>query len=426
MTEFVEKKIPTSELEVGMHVVRLDRPWVETSFLLQGFVIQSKNDIAELIEQCHYVYIQGKVKSSETNLTTKSGLPKRKAIYVNKVSFEQELETATVNFRQARGLAKDIINNIRIGRALDFNEAKEAVSECVDSILRNPDTLRWLTQIKKRDEYTAEHSMNVCVLSATFARHLGMLQSEIETVALCGLLHDVGKAKIPEEVLNKPGKLSEDERNIMRMHTVYGKEILTTSDNKNLITIDVAHAHHERIDGRGYPRKLKEHQIPLFAKIVALADVYDAITSSRCYDKGRTSLTALNIIYKEAGIHFDAELAREFIKCIGIYPPGSIVEMTNGEVGIVIHNDQISRLKPRVILLLDEHKESITHRFIDMKKVDLDRAGQPYVIKNELVNGSYGIEIKDYFNLLNGKDSESNDNLPSNEFSSHSDEVTSI
>ncbi|WP_163836228.1 HD-GYP domain-containing protein [Spartinivicinus ruber] len=401
MTEYIEKKLNVSELEVGMHVVRLDKPWLETSFLLQGFIIQSQEDITALAEECNYVYIQGKFKSAESSSPkVKSNLPKRQAVYINKVSFEQEIEKASINFRQARGLAKNIMDGIRIGRALDINEAKDAVAECVNSILRNPDTLRWLTQIKQRDEYTAEHSMNVCILSATFARYLGMSPPEIEKIGLCGLLHDVGKAKVPEEILNKPGKLDPDENSIMQMHTVFGKDILTAAENKYLITVDVAHSHHERIDGTGYPRRLEARQIPLYSKIVALTDVYDAITSSRCYDGSRTSLTALNIIYNEMGTHFDTELAREFIKCIGIYPPGSIVEMTNGEVGIVMNNDHISRLKPRVLLLLNEFKEPRKHRLVDMTKIDLDAESKPYVIQRELINGSYGVDINDYFNLI--------------------------
>ncbi|MCX4026756.1 HD-GYP domain-containing protein [Endozoicomonas sp. SM1973] len=430
MSEYIEKKLHVSELEVGMHVVRLDRPWLETSFLLQGFIIQSQEDIRALAEECNHVYIQGKLQNTEGESTkVKSNLPKRQAVYINKVNFEQEIEKASVNFGQARSLAKNIMNGIRIGRALDINEAKEAVSECVNSILRNPDTLRWLTQIKQQDEYTAEHSMNVCILSATFARYLGMSSSEIETIGLCGLLHDVGKAKVPEEILNKPGKLDPDENSIMQMHTVYGKDILTAAENKYLITVDVAHSHHERVDGTGYPRQLQSRQIPLYAKIVALADVYDAITSCRCYDSSRTSLTALNIIYNEMGTHFDAELAREFIKCIGIYPPGSIVEMTNGEVGIVISNDDIRRLKPRVLLLLNEFKEPRKQRLVDLTKIDLDAESKPYVIKRELINGTYGVDIKDYFNLITNDSLTKNthkkdsDNLPNTTISINSNEV---
>lgn len=413
--KLIETKIPAGDLEIGMYVTRLDRPWLETGFLIQGFMIQSKKEIDALCKECEFVFIEGTLNISRANKRsggkasgkTKSKakkdprfryeLPEKKATYINKVSVDKEFDEAKITFKDARNLAHSIMDGLRIGRTLDINQARAIVSDCVESVLRNPDALLWLTQIKKRDDYTAEHCMNVCVLTATFARHLGLLESEIETVALCGLLHDVGKAKVPLEVLNKPGRLDDEELKIMNMHTVYGRDMLMSAGHKVPICIDVAYSHHERIDGSGYPRQLDHSRMPLFAKIVAITDTYDAITSNRCYENGRSSMQALKIISQCSGTQFDAELATEFIKCIGVFPPGTIVEMKTGEVGIVIATDEESRLRPKVILLLDENKKKRNNeKVVDLRKLDLDAEGLPYVIARELSNGSHGIELADY------------------------------
>ena len=160
--------------------------------------------------------------------------------------------------------------------------------------------------------------------------------------------------------------------------------------------VDVAYAHHERMDGKGYPRQLKTHQVPYYAKLIALTDAYDAITSSRVYDSGRSSMEALDIIYKSKGRQFDEELSLEFIKCIGIYPPGSIVEMSNGEVGIIIATNYKSKLKPKIILILDSDKNKVRQKIIDLIEKPVDNAGQVYSITCEIPHGKYGVDLKYY------------------------------
>lgn len=193
---------------------------------------------------------------------------------------------------------------------------------------------------------------------------------------------------------------------VMKNHTTFGRDILAALPRLAHSTVDVAYSHHERMDGKGYPRGLSGYQIPLFAKIVGLVDTYDAITSSRIYDKGRASMEALQIIHRNKGAQFDAGLAVEFIRMIGVYPPGSIVEMTNGEVGIVVTTHATSKLKPRVLLVRDARKQPLaTFREMDLAKGILDSAGQPYKIAREVPDESYGIVMKDFIEqgILNRK-----------------------
>jgi len=422
MEKLLSHKILVEELELGMHVLELDRPWLETNFLIQGFIIQDANEIDELKRQCEYVFIQGKVEakkpyiekrkdsrglfarltdkinpeSQNEAVSTKPGPPKNKIAYINKISFEKEVSAAHQSYDNAKTVAKSLMEGIRLGRVLDMNQSRAAVNDIVDSILRNNNALVWLTKLKDKDEYTAEHSLNVCILSVAFARHLGHDESEIRKIGLGGLLHDVGKSKIPIEVLDKPGRFTKEEFDIMKMHPIYGRDLLASLPQAEHSSVDIAYAHHERIDGKGYPRGLSPQQIPYYAKVVSLVDVYDAITSNRTYDKGRSSMSALDIIYQNKGTQFDEELALEFIKCIGIYPPGSIVELSNHHFGIVIAGNDESKLKPKIIGVMDDEKKWKKQVIIDLFKDPVDKNGQILTILQEIPDGTHGINIKEF------------------------------
>jgi putative nucleotidyltransferase with HDIG domain len=288
------------------------------------------------------------------------------------------------------------MDGLRIGRTLNIHKVRKVVDDIVDSILNNANALTWLTKIKNKDEYTAEHSLNVCILSVAFARHLGLPEEQLRKIGLCGLLHDVGKAKIPDEILNKPGRFTDEEMDMMKLHTVFGRDLLLSVKDVDHATVDVAYMHHERIDERGYPRGLKAHQIPYYAKLISVVDTYDAITSARVYDAGRSSMEALDIIYKNRNRQFDEHLALEFIKFIGIYPPGSIVQMTNGEVGIVLASNKSNKLRPRILMVLDKDKKPVPQFVIDLSDTPKDLQGEPYMISGELPNGKFGVDIREF------------------------------
>ncbi len=424
--DIIETEIPVSQLQIGMHVIRVDRPWEDTDFLLQGFILQNEEDVLAVQQQCETVVVEGRVNvvsepSERSSVSSRkstrrtgapgtsqasSSIPKRKVTYINKVDASREMAAATMSYADAKSTAKSIMSSLRLGRALEMNQIYQVVDSCVDSILRNDNALLLLTKIKNKDEYTAEHCINVSILSAAFAKHLGLLGGEIRTVALCGLLHDVGKMRIDDDILNKPGALTPEEFAVMKNHTTFGRDVLAALPRLAHAAVDVAYSHHERMDGKGYPRGLAGHQIPLFAKIVGLVDTYDAITSSRVYDKGRASMEALQIIHRNKSTQFDAGLAVEFIRMIGVYPPGSIVEMTNEEVGIVLTTHATSKLKPRVLLVRDANKHPLaTFREVDLLKETRDSAGQPYKIAREVPDESYGIVMKDFIEqgILNRK-----------------------
>ncbi|WP_144392036.1 HD-GYP domain-containing protein [Pleionea sediminis] len=421
--ELSELKVKIADLKVGMYVCRLDKPWEETSFLLQGFLITSQEDIDALAKQCRYVYVEtrtfatkateGERRIAQMGLSARKStldvtptLPplkvpeipdlKHRKSYTNTCTVEQEFSQARLCFKYAKSAVQSIIDGVRLNRNIDMDECREVVNDVIDSIFRNHNALIWLTRIKNKDDYTAEHSINVCILSIAFAKFLGLDEKHIENIGLCGMLHDVGKAKIPDEILNKPGRFTDEEMEIMKLHTTFGRDLLMSVPDHDMNVIDVAYCHHERMDGNGYPIGLEPSKIPYYAQLISIADAYDAITSSRIYDSARSSMNALDIIYKNRNLQFNEQLALEFVRFIGVYPPGSIVEMSNGEIGIVISSSLEHKLRPRVLLLRRSDKKTVQKTIIQLEQRPKDCDGNLYNIAKEIPNGTYGIDIGDF------------------------------
>jgi len=388
-------KIPVALLEIGMYISKLDRPWLDTPFLFQGFQVNCESDIDTVKQFCEYVYIDAIEERWQRGDTRTTGLNSRKQCYIKKVSFEQEQHTATGVYTRARSITKSLLDEVRLGNAINTQQVKDTVGECVDSIIRNPDALMWLTQIKNKDEYTAEHCLNVCLLSVAFARHLGLPKEDILKIGFCALLHDVGKMKTPLEVLNKEGALNQEEFEIMKRHAQDGRDILITQSDIYHGAVDVAYGHHERLDGRGYPRGLKANSIGSYTRIIAITDTYDAITSDRVYCEGKSSLEALRIIYSSRKSQFDPHLAINFIQCIGLYPPGSIVELRNGQIGVVLTMNLRNRRLPKVLLARDSDQKSIAEEVVDLAKI-VANEDSDMMIKKVHRDGSFGIKLADY------------------------------
>lgn len=289
-----------------------------------------------------------------------------------------------------------MMDDIRLGMALDTKQAKATVKDCADSIITDPDTMLLLSKLRERDCYTTEHSMNVCVLSIAFGRALEFNPLELNNVGICGLLHDVGKMKIPSEVLNKAGPLTDKEWKMIQAHPVHGRNILLKASAIYHGAVDAAYSHHERIDGTGYPRQIDGSGISHYAKIVAICDAYDAMTAQRCYKKAITSTKALKVLYGNRGTQFDANLVDRFMTMIGLYPPGSMVELKNGSVGIVISRNLKYQHLPKVMLLRDEDKKTCIEKVINLTEIEQGRLDDGCLIKCDLVDGSYDITLKDF------------------------------
>jgi len=383
-----------------MRVSELDRDWLDTPFLMQGFIIEDPEDIHVVAQYCEHVWIDStyEVKSSATssNVGTATSAPTI-IPFEYEVPVEQEHKRIHESVKKTRAQTRDLMADIRLGLAVDTDTAKSTVGECVSSVLRNPDALVWMSKIREESEYTAEHSLNVCILAVAFGRQLGMEQSDLEKLGLCALLHDIGKMRVPVDIIDKPGALSSKEMNMMKAHTVHGRNLLLSTPSVFDGVIDVAYSHHERIDGTGYPRKLSGPAISKFARIVAIVDAYDAMTADRCYSQAKSTTEALRIIYQERGKQFDSELALQFIKTIGLFPVGSVVELYNGGIGIVIETNQKLRHLPRVVLVLNaDHSERDKHQMVDLSHIECGDLARDYLIKQVLPDGTHGVSIRKY------------------------------
>ncbi len=317
---------------------------------------------------------------------------------VGKETFNTDLALAENAQDHSNGLIKEFITDVRIGSGIDISSAHKAVAECVTCVLRSTDASLLLTQIKEVEEYTSQHSINATLLSIILGKELGFSEAELNQLGLCAMLHDVGKMLIPFDILFKPGKLSQTEMNIMKSHAEKGRNILL--DTKDVIpaAVDVAYSHHERLDGQGYPRNLAGNDISLYTRIVTIADIYDGIVSDSVYKKGQTHLDAINILDKLSGQQLDSNLVMKFIKALGIYPPGSIVEMSNGEVALVLQPHHSKQTRPKILKLLDEDKKTKPLKFVDLAISSKDLNGQTYTIKKIIKPDDYGINLARFFN----------------------------
>ncbi len=391
---FHQFKVPVSELELGMFVSELDRPWVDTPFLFQGFLLERLDDIRTLQEICEYVYIDI-VEETRVPQSKERKTPQKQRCYINKINTEKELPKANQAFSNAKLEMQRQLDAIKLGQAVDIKQTKAAVSACVDSILRNQSAMLYLSKIKQSDEQTADHSLQVCILSISFAKHLGLAEFEMENIGVCALLHDVGKVKIPSEILKKNGPLTEEEMSIYQRHTIYGRKLLMSKASVYPGIVDIAYCHHERVDGKGFPRGIPADKIPYFAKIIAIANDYASLTTGGRQGLPRSSLETLRILFERRNHFYDSALVIHFIQLMGVCPPGNIVEMSNGEVGVILSTDSRYKLRPKVLLMLDQYKQPGTRTVADLAKGAVDFFGRPYVIRHIHPNGAYGLNVND-------------------------------
>ncbi len=418
----MKKRIAIADLQIGMFVSELDRPWLETPFLFQGIEVRCQKDIDELRQYCKFVYIDTQwveqldsptlrsvrkvpidpeineieQKKIEFEILKKSVEPHQRTVYEDKTTLEEEIEKIGETRQFAQNLISEIMEDVRLGKALRPDLAKQTVHQISESVIRNPDALICYNQLKHVHQYTAEHSMRVCVLALVFGRHLGFEEEQLQTLGLGALLHDMGKMKIPLDVLNKPGELTQEEALLMEEHVPLGVEILENTTDIPPLSIEVARCHHERFDGSGYKSGLKGDNIGLFGLIGGIVDFYDAVTSDRVYRKGLPPHVMLREMYKLRQRSFDAHLVEQFIQCIGVYPIGSIVELNTGDIGVVTTMNRQRRLKPRVSLVYQADQQPYPERRIINLVTDRAPNGGIYEISTVLEPEHYSINPADH------------------------------
>ena len=295
-------------------------------------------------------------------------------------------------YQEARELQGKFIRHLKAGEPIDITPLAAVAEEMVDTMFTHGDAMLCLARIRAKDAYLMEHSMNVAILLANFGRYLGLERSVLKELTLGGLLHDVGKIMTPDEVLNKPGKLTDEEFTVMRQHVVHSYEILSNTPGITPTMLEVAANHHERLDGTGYPQRLKGEQLSLYTRMSGIVDVYDAVTADRVYKQGMQPTQAFRVLLKGIDQHFDAELVTKFIKCMGVYPVGTLVQLSNQRLAVVMQRNEQQPLKPVVKVIY----HATQRHYLEVQWLDLARNGGQESIESTVDPKEFGINLANF------------------------------
>ena len=354
------KRINVEHLKLGMHLHELCGSWMQHPFWRKSFVLEDPKDIQRITESG----IKEAWIDSDLGLDVEFGQTKEEAeeeidreliravessvTVPERSSLSQEIQRAAKICAKSRDAVVSMFQEARMGNAIEAKDAMLLVEEIGNSVLRNPGALISLARLKRADDYTYMHSVAVCGLMIALSQQLGLNRSDTREAGLAGLLHDVGKMAIPPEVLNKPGKLTDDEFTLVKSHPEEGHKMLLEGRDITAVALDVCLHHHEKIDGKGYPHRLRGDEISLFAKMGAVCDVYDAVTSDRPYKSGWNPAEAIRRMAEWSKSHFEDQIFQAFVKSVGIYPVGTLVRLTSGRLGVIVDQSERSLLTPQV------------------------------------------------------------------------------
>lgn len=375
-------RIHIDQLRPGMRIENLDCSWFATPFFRHRMAVTSMEQVEQLkASGVQMLDVSGELEtdspatgegirvSSEASDTppvlTASPV-------VNGISFEEELPAAKLVYAAAKNVIEEAMLDVRMGHDINMDAVNQVVSEMADSVLRNPDALTSLSRLKHFDEYTFFHSVNTSLLALSLGRNLGIDDALLHQLGVGTLLHDIGKTKVPLEILNKPGKYEAHEFEIMKQHVMRGAEVLSGTTGLTDTYLKPALEHHERVDGTGYPYQRQKSELSQFGMMAAVVDIYDAITSDRCYHKAKPPHEALQFLYliSQKG-HLEHTLVQRFIQVVGVYPVGSVVRLNTGEVAVVSRINRLTPLEPEVIVVKGAGNAIVSHpETIDLARIE--------------------------------------------------------
>lgn len=399
-------KLPTSDLEVGMFVSALDRPWLDTPFLIQGFRIENRQQIESLREHCKYVFIdtrqsRQRVAPLRRKVPVQSRRPlaqifrdRRLQDYQDEAAFEAEHPRAGAALEALAADITEMLASVSREGRIDPIRLRRSVEPLIESMSRNPDACLWMARLKYHDDSTYGKSINAAIWAVALGRELGMSRQDLRSLAMGGMLMDIGKLKIDQELLHSPHPLDTKSAAAMQEHVRLGLQIIEHSGIINPDVINMVAHHHERWDGSGYPGQLRGEQIPVVGQMAAIVDTYSAITSPRSYALPQSPSNAIRTLYDARSTDFQAELVEAFIRAVGVYPAGTLVELSSGEVAVVVSEYRTRRLRPKVLTLLDAQKKPMPHPCpLDLHDESGPRSKPPPAILRSLEPGAYGIDL---------------------------------
>jgi len=398
------KRIPVSALKVGMYISDLNNDWIPHNQTRKKGVIRREETIEKIrLMGVKHVYID-----ASKGLDCQDSEPARDVDQRNEAALEKagelapalqaqidladEMTRAQRVHAQAQGLVSEFMNDMKMGTAIQAAPIHQLADELQSSVLRNANALSCLGRIREKDNYLLEHSVNLSVLMSLFGSHRQLSRDVLHQTIVGALLHDIGKILTPDEILHKPGKLTPEEFEVMKLHARYSRDILASTEGIGEIALITAAQHHEKLDGTGYPEGLKGPEISEYGRMVAITDVYDAITADRVYHKGMTPVQGLKKLLEWSGDHLDPVLVKEFIRCIGLYPIGSLVLLESGRLGVVVETNEDDQRLPVVrVMYHTRFRQPIT-----VQTLDLSRPGNQDRIVKAVDPADYKLDIRKF------------------------------
>lgn len=361
-------KIAVSELKVGMFVEAIDRNKSKVNIASAG-QIRSAEAILKLHKnQISHVWVNGERSAPDLGLgrSDVAVKPAAKAIKVDRVIRQKQAKELMV---EAKDLIQKVLSETFEGKAVEVQPFEVLADNMIESVMLDADALKCVSALRSKDAYLLEHSINVAFLLVTFGRYLNFDTDMLRQIAIGGILHDIGKIKIDSNILNKPGKLTAEEFEHVKLHQTYAVEIMAQTKGLSQISKDISLMHHEKLDGNGYPRGLKGDEIPLHGRMSCIVDIFDALTATRCYKEAMSPAAAFKILISLTPFHLDQKLVYEFIRCIGVYPVGSLVQLSDGRIGIVWEATGRDALHPKVKCFYSVTKRCYTKvEIVDLRR----------------------------------------------------------
>jgi HD-GYP domain-containing protein (c-di-GMP phosphodiesterase class II) len=395
-----KKKVNLGELKFGMYVSELDRPWTDTPFVFQGFVLKSDDQLQTLRKFCQFVFVDADLSESgaagSVGATPLTGTGKVQ--HAEKVAVEGELARARDAYFSTEAVLAKAFESVGADKTFDSAQVKGAVSNMSQSVLRNPDALVLVSAMKERGNEVLDRALKVSLYMIMFTRFMGMEARDIERAGLVGLLQDIGMVKVPSGMVAKTGPLTDKERDTVKTHLEHTLKMLSETPGLGPEVATLAVLHHERHDGSGYPRGLKGEAIETVGAIAGLVDTFCALTAQRPYADALAPSRALGMMHKWRGQTFHPTLIEDFIRCIGVFPVGSVVALNSGEVGVVIAQNTVKRLQPRIMVVRDAAGKPLRpQKLLDLARTPKVSVDEPYRILRTLEYGQAGVGMKDLF-----------------------------
>ena len=385
------KRINTKQLKPGMFIDDMNCGWLRHPFLINKITITNDEMIARIVKHgIREVYIDTEKGLAVKDAPTKEEINREIQVEMDRVAeskpapipqvpIQDELKKAREIKKEAKKTIHNIMDDVRFGKQIETVKVENVVSKMVKSIFRNQDALLSMGRLKKLDEYTYMHSMTVGILMIAFGKHLGLDKQTLHEIGIGAMLHDIGKMHIPQELLVSDKKLNDDEYEIIKEHVVHSRTELEKTDGIPSVSIQIAAQHHERIDGSGYPEGLKGDEISIFGRAAAIADVYDAMTSKRTYQNRFEPTEVLRKLFEWSEHIYDKQMVHQFIRCVGIYPVGTLVRLENGMLAVVLKHGEESLLQPTVKIVYNSEK----NRYVKPSIIDLSKNGNNKIISHE-------------------------------------------